>query len=267
MDALAFEIELNLRRHVEAADIWQPHELIPWSDARSFAAMGGEDWAPEQSTLGEVEKLALTVGVLVADNMPSYHREIARNMFIGVWWRWVNRWTAEEFRHAVLLRNYLVTTRAVDPVELERIRMQAMTDGYNHQPMHLIEMLTNCAFEEAASALRHRNTAAFTSDPVVAAICNRIALDDELQSELFADLVAAALKLTPEQTVAAVASRIPQFVVPMVELPGRDAVAELADAGIYDPRREPELVFAPLLRRWNIAERPEFAELLAGVGS
>lgn len=267
LDALAFEIELSYRRHVEVADIWQPHELIAWDQARSFAALGGEDWAPEQSTLGEVEKLSLTVGVLVADNMPSYHREIGRNMFVGMWWRWVNRWTAEEARHSVLLRNYLVTTRAVDPVELERVRMRAMTDGFNHKPMHLPELLAHCAFDEAAAALRHRNTAALTNDPAVAAICNRIAIDDELQSDLYANLVAAALQIAPEQTVAAIRTRIQEFEVPTVDLPGRDVVAELAEAGIYDPRREAELVFLPLLRRWNIADRPEFAGLSAGVGS
>ena len=45
----------------------------------------------------------------------------------GAWGQWINRWTAEENRHGIALRDYLVVTRAVDPVELEELRMEEMT--------------------------------------------------------------------------------------------------------------------------------------------
>ena len=50
------------------------------------------------------------------DNLPSYHREIAE-MFgrDGAWGTWVHRWTAEEGRHAYVMRDYLLVTRGVDP--------------------------------------------------------------------------------------------------------------------------------------------------------
>jgi acyl-[acyl-carrier-protein] desaturase len=264
LDALATEVEINYRRHVQRADIWMAHELVPWEEGRSFAFLGGEDWSPEQSKLGDVDKLALTIAVIISDNLPSYHREIGKTMHKGMWWRWVNRWTAEEDRHSILIRNFLMATRAVDPVELERIRMQAMTDSYFAPPMHLLELLANCAFEEAAAVIRHRNTAAATSDPMVAAICERLATDDELQCDFYADMVTAALELVPEQTVAAIADRVRKFAIPSADLPGRDSTAELAAAGIYDPGREPELVFAPLLRRWNLTDREEFRDVLDG---
>ena len=256
LEALTFEIELNLRRHITDAQPWYPHELVPWDKGRNFAFLDGEDWSPEQSTMSDVDKLALTASLLAADNLPSYHREIGKVMTVGAWWRWVNRWTAEEDRHSTLIRNFLMATRAVDPVELERIRMKAMTDGYSAPSLHLIELLANCAFEEAAAALRHRNTAAQTSDPMVAAICNRIAVDDEHQKLFYSNMVAAALERVPEQAVAAISDRVANFRVPVVDLPdNRDSTAELAAAGVYDPAREHELVIVPLLDTWKVTDR------------
>lgn len=259
LESLAVDVELLLRKHVDVADGWQPHDFVPWDDGRNFAFLGGADWAPEQSELSETAKLALTVSVLIADNLPSYHREIGKYLRTGPWWRWVGRWTAEENRHEITIRNYLMVTRSVDPVELERLRMEHMTKGFRRPAMHLLDVLANSAFEEAASAVRHRNTAALGENPLVTAIAERIALDDELQSAFFADLVSAALDLAPDQTVRAIADRVAGFEVPTVTLPdGRSSDVVLAEAGIYDRAEEGALVFAPLLKRWNIFTRTDF---------
>lgn len=256
LDALAPVVTDNLERHIGIADGWQPQDMVPWDVGRNFEFLGGTDWAPDQSTLSEVGKLGLTVGVLAADNMPSYHRELAKRLLVGPWWRWVGRWTAEENRHSIVLRDFLVLTRAVDPVELERVRMTHMTTGYDLPPLHLLGVLVTAAFEEAASSIRHRNTAALCDDPVAAAIADRIAADDELQKVFFANLVNAALDLVPDQTVQVIAERMREFRVPVIPLPSdRDSTAELAAAGIYDPARQNELVFAPLIAEWKIAGR------------
>ncbi|WP_431964650.1 acyl-ACP desaturase [Nocardia sp. bgisy134] len=258
LEALADEVELNLRRHIAVADGWQPHDYVPWDDGRNFAFLGGEDWTPEQSELSELAKVALTVSVLIADNLPSYHREIGKHLRTGSWWRWVGRWTAEENRHEILIRNYLMVTRSVDPVDLERQRMAHMTAGFRRPALHLLDILASCAFEEAASGIRHRNIAALNENPMVTAIAARIAADDELQSEFFADLVAAAFAIAPDQTMRAIADRVAGFEVPAVALPdGRGSDEVLAEAGIYDRAKEGELVFAPLLRRWNVFDRTD----------
>ncbi|MEV0686125.1 acyl-ACP desaturase [Nocardia sp. NPDC050378] len=261
LDALADVVETNLNRHIDAAEGWQPHDLVPWSDGRNFAFLGGTDWAPDQSDLSETAKLALTVSVLVADNLPSYHRELGKYLRTGPWWRWVGRWTAEENRHEIMLRNYLMLTRAVDPVALERARMAHMTAGFNRPPLHLIDVLATCAFEEAAAAIRHRNTAALGENPIVTAMAEKLAVDDELQAEFFAVLVSAALDLVPDQGVRAIADQVAAFRVPQVDLPGGGSSDEaLAEAGIYDPAKEGELVFKPLLQRWNIFTRTDLGE-------
>ncbi|EID74926.1 acyl-ACP desaturase [Rhodococcus opacus RKJ300 = JCM 13270] len=259
LSELAPVVDENLTRHIAEADGWQPHDLVPWDQGKNFAFMGGTDWSADQSTLSDVEALALTVGVLVADNVPAYHREIAKHLAqVGPWWRWVGRWTAEENRHSIVLRNYLMVTRAVDPVALERARMDEMVRGYAMPPMHLVEMLANSAFEEKAAAVRHHNTAALGEDPLVAVIAERLAADDELQSLFYRNIVEAAFELVPDQTMRAIASRIAAFDVPSVALPGgTDSTAVLAEAGIYDPAQQGEKVFAPLLRSWNIADRTD----------
>ncbi|WP_406265882.1 acyl-ACP desaturase [Nocardia sp. NBC_00881] len=259
LESLAVDVELNLRKHVDVADGWQPHDFVPWNDGRNFAFLGGVDWEPEQSELSDVTKLALTVSVLIADNLPSYHREVGKYLRTGAWWRWVGRWTAEENRHEIMIRNYLMVTRSVDPVQLERLRMDHMTKGFRRPAMHLLDVLATCAFEEAASAIRHRNIAALGDNPMVTAIAERIALDDELQSVFFADLVAAGLDLAPDQTMRAIADRVADFHVPTVTLAdGRTSDEVLAEAGIYDPAKEGELVFAPLLKRWTVFSRTDF---------
>ncbi|MEV0766365.1 acyl-ACP desaturase [Nocardia sp. NPDC050435] len=261
LEALSGEVELELHRHIERADGWQPHDYVPFDDGRNFGFLGGIDWEPEQSELGEVAKLALTVSVLIADNLPSYHREIGKYLRIGPWWRWVGRWTAEENRHEIMLRNYLMVTRAVDPIELERLRMAHMTNGFRRPALHLLDVLANCAFEEAASAVRHRNIAALQENPMVTAMAERIAVDDELQAAFFAHLVGAAFEHAPDQAMRAIADRVAGFAVPSVALPdGRSSDEVLAEAGIYDPAREPELVFGPLLRQWNVFDRSDLGE-------
>jgi acyl-[acyl-carrier-protein] desaturase len=260
LDELTFEVDLNLRRHIAEAVDWEPHDLVPWNLGRNFAFLGGQDWSPEQSTLGADAKLALTVGVLVADNIPAYHRELASYLRTGVWFKWVGRWTAEENRHAMVIRDYLTTTRAVDPVELERLRMAHMTAGMAKPSMHVLDILVEAALDETTAAIRHRNTAALGENPMVTAIAERIARDDELQAVFFANLVEAAFRLVPDQTARAVADRIAGYSVPTVPLAdGRDSAKALADTGIYDPRHAPSLVFGPLLKQWSLYERADLS--------
>ena len=112
-------VEENLNRHLSMAKEWFPHEYIPWSDGRNFdGLMGGEPWSPERRrTISDVARSALIVNLLTEDNLPSYHHEIAiifgRD---GAWGEWVHRWTAEEGRHGIAMRDYLLVTRVVDPV-------------------------------------------------------------------------------------------------------------------------------------------------------
>ncbi|WP_299490314.1 acyl-ACP desaturase, partial [uncultured Gordonia sp.] len=114
--------ELSEEHQLDIAT-WQPHDWVPWDAGRNFAFLGGEDWDPSDSTMSDEAKAALMALLLLKDNLPSYHRVLA--MFFPAFSDWralVGTWTAEDNRHAIVLRDYLVVTRAVDPVDAENRR-------------------------------------------------------------------------------------------------------------------------------------------------
>src|SRR6476469_5428527 len=152
-------VEANLNRHLENAKPWDPDDYVPWSRGRDFALLGGQDWTPADSQLDEVSKAAMMVNLLTEDNLPSYHREIAvRFGSDGAWGQWVGQWTAEEGRHAIAIRDYLVVTRGVDPVVLEQLRMEHMTRGYDRTSKGTLDALAYVTFQELATRVSHRNT-------------------------------------------------------------------------------------------------------------
>lgn len=262
LNELEPDVAQALERHIEAAQEWQPHDFVPWDSGRNFAFLGGEDWSADQVTITDVEVLAATVGVLLADNLPEYHRDLAFALRSNdTWWKFVGRWTAEENRHAIVLRNYLMTTRSVDPIDLERVRIEHMTTGYSAPSLHALHILVKFALDERSAAVRHRRAADACEDALLASIFARIAQDDELQGTLFADLVDAALNSDLDDTMRAIADSVASFEAPSVDLPGRgNSNALLADAGLYDRDIELEHVIRPLLERWNVAGRDGLGE-------
>ena len=73
---------------------------------------------------------SLIVNLLTEDNLPYYFRTIERELGDdGPWGEWSKRWTAEEGRHSMVIYGYLMVTRAVDPVQLERSRMHQVSTG------------------------------------------------------------------------------------------------------------------------------------------
>ena len=67
-------VEENLDRHLASAEDWMPHEYVPWSEGRNFAALGGEPWSAEQSRLSPIARAALELNLLTEDNLPELPR-------------------------------------------------------------------------------------------------------------------------------------------------------------------------------------------------
>nr|WP_232541773.1 acyl-ACP desaturase [Nocardia bovistercoris] len=254
--------EQNLNRHLSMAKEWHPHDYVPWDEGRNFAAMGGADWAPEQSRLSEIARVAMITNLLTEDNLPSYHREIAQNFSQdGAWGTWVGRWTAEENRHGIVLRDYLVVTRGVDPVALEQARMTHMTTGAN-APSDWGGFLVNVAyvtFQELATRVSHRNTGRVCQDPIADRMLQRIAADENLHMIFYRNLCGAALDLVPDQAMEAITRIVTNFVMPGATMPNfrRNGVL-MAKHGIYDLRQHLEEVVQPVLKKWEIFERTDF---------
>ena len=249
-------VEENLNRHLSAAQEWMPHEFVPWSLGRDFADLGGEAWSVEQSPLSPIARTALEVNLLTEDNLPSYHREVERAFGRdSAWGTWVNRWTAEEGRHAFCIRDYLLVTRGVDPDELERARMETMEIGYDSDDKPLLNVCAYVSFQELATRVSHRNTGRYTEEPIAEKLLTRVAKDENLHMIFYRNIVAAALELAPDQTMRAIRDEVVAFQMPGSIIPGftRKAV-QMAKAGIYDLRIHHDDIVAPLLRQWGVFE-------------
>ncbi|WP_020415963.1 acyl-ACP desaturase [Amycolatopsis sp. ATCC 39116] len=249
-------VEENLNRHLAAAQDWMPHEFVPWSEGRNFADLGGEAWDPEQSRVSPVARTALEVNLLTEDNLPSYHREIERAFGRdGAWGTWVHRWTAEEGRHGICIRDYLLVTRAVDPVELERMRMETMQAGYDSGDKPLLRVCAYVSFQELATRLSHRNTGRYTQDPLAEKLLARVSTDENLHMVFYRNLVKAALEITPDVMMRAITDEVLDFAMPGAVIPSFVRKAALiAKAGIYDLRIHHDDVVMPLLRYWKVFE-------------
>jgi len=243
-----------LDRHLGIAEDWLPHEYIPYSQGRDFDK---EPWTPDQPRLTGVARTAFEVNLLTEDNLPSYHRLIY-GMFgsgDGAWINWVGRWTAEEGRHAIVLRDYLTVTRNLDPTALEQSRMAQLEQGYERPTLDPLRGLAYVALQEVATRAAHRNTGRYSNDPVADRIMIRISADENLHATFYREVLAAAAEAHPSATVEAVAAEIMAFEMPGAGIRGfRRKAAEMALAGIYDLRIHRDVVVMPLVRRLRLFE-------------
>lgn len=260
--------ETLINRHLSMTKDWNPHDYIPWSEGKNYYALGGQDWDPDQAKLSDVARVAMVQNLLTEDNLPAYHREIAMNFSMdSAWGYWVNRWTAEENRHGISIRDYLVVTRNCDPVELEELRVEQMTRGFspgqNAQGDLFAESLFDAvmyvSFQELATRVSHRNTGKACNDPVAEQLLARISNDENLHMIFYRDVSAAGLDIAPNQAIKSVHRILSNFRMPGSTVPEfRRKAVVIATGGIYDPRIHLEDVVMPILKKWRIFERGDF---------
>lgn len=248
-------VERLLERHLAAARDWLPHQFVPWSQARDFdGPLDGAAWEPEQSALPRAVQDALVINLLTEDNLPSYHFEIATRFGRdGAWGTWVHRWTAEEDRHASVLRAYVHARRAVDPVGLEELRMRHVGSGYHSDLPTVLHVLAYVTVQELATRQAHRNTGAACGDRVGEQLMTRIAADENLHMLFYRGLYAEALRAFPDQALTALADVVCDFRMPGTTIPGfRARALRVAVSGIFDLDVHQEHVVLPLLRALGV---------------
>jgi acyl-[acyl-carrier-protein] desaturase len=244
-----------LERHISQAREWFPHELVPWSRGRDFAP--DWEWSPEETKLSEQVRSALFVNLLTEDNLPYYFRTIEA-MFgrDTAWGEWVRRWTAEEGRHSIVIRDYLTVTRAIDPVTLERARMAQVQCGEVPEPELPHDGLVYVALQELATRIAHHNTGKVVDDPVGYEVMKRVAADENRHYLFYRDLSSRAMEIDPSGMVLAIERQVRTF-----EMPGTgilnfaDHARAIAKAGIYDFKVHHDQILVPVvLRHWGIED-------------
>jgi acyl-[acyl-carrier-protein] desaturase len=254
------ELEPTVRRgletHLSRATEWFPHEFVPYEVGRNYVE---EPWEEADSDLSSVTRTALEVNLLTEDNLPYYHLALWDTFGKdGAWGEWARRWTAEEGRHAIVLRDYLTVTRGMDPVALERGRMETVSRGYYPNNggsfANPLDGLVYTSLQELATRIAHRNTGAYTKDPLIEKLTARIAVDENLHYVFYRELAKAALEIDPSAMMMAIQRQVIGFAMPGLEIPEFKAKAiEMAKHGIYDLRIHHDQVVLPVLfKHWRI---------------
>ncbi len=242
------------------AQEWFPHQYVPWSQGYDFEGpLGGTAWEEGQSALSPTIRSALVLNVLTEDNLPSYHWAVSDRIGrTGAWGEWLARWTAEEDRHSTALRAYLHTSRAVDPVALERMRIAQMSTGYTPRHVGMLVNLVYLAVQELATRVSHRNAGRYSGDSRCERLLSRIAQDENLHMIFYRDLLQAAMQMDADAVLQAVSECVRDFQMPAERMAGfRPLALDVALAGVYDLRVHHDEVLVPLLRSlavWDVRE-------------
>lgn len=242
-----------LDKHLSTAKEWFPHEIVPWGRGRDFAP--GEQWNPDEVDIDPAVRSSLFVNLLTEDNLPYYFRTI-ETMFgaDSVWGTWVRRWTAEEGRHSIVLRDYLTVTRLVDPVALERARMAQVESGQVPSPDYATDGIVYVTLQELATRIAHHNTGKLLDDPAGYEVMKRMAADENRHHLFYRDLGTAALEIDPSAMVIAIERQVREFEMPGTGIVDFETHAHaIARIGIYDFSVHHDSVLVPvIIRQWGI---------------
>ena len=244
-----------LDRHLSTSKEWFPHDLVPWSRGRDFEP--DYEWSPHDASLSDEVRSALFVNLLTEDNLPYYFRTIEA-MFgrDSAWGTWARRWTAEEGRHSIVIRDYLTVTRAIDPVALERARMAQVECGEVPEPGTPQDGFAYVALQELATRIAHHNTGKLLDDKAGYEVMKKVASDENRHHLFYRDLVSAALEVDPSGMVIAIERQVRTFEMPGTGIVDFDAHAKaIAKAGIYDFLAHHDQILVPVvLRHWGVAD-------------
>ncbi|HLF99433.1 MAG TPA: acyl-ACP desaturase [Acidimicrobiia bacterium] len=250
-------VERLLERHLASTREWFPHELVPWSRGRDFEP--GEEFDPDEFPLPDAVRSALFVNLLTEDNLPYYFDTIERafaSREVEAWSVWARRWTAEEMRHAIVIRDWLLVTRALDPIALERARMAQVASGLVPHPGSVADALVYVTLQELATQIAHRNTGRLLGDKPGSKVMAQVAGDERLHHLFYRDLSKAAFEIAPSEMMLALERQVRGFAMPGLEgIPDFETHAiRIAAAGIYDFVAHHDHILVPVvLEEWGVA--------------
>ncbi len=245
--------ERLMERHLSTSKYWYPHEYVPWGQGTDLFER--DDFDPDAAGLDDVARSALFVGLLTEDNLPYYFRDIER-MFgkNDVWGEWARRWTAEEGRHSIAIRDYLTITQSLDPWELEDARMQQVCGGQVPEPAGPAEGFVYVALQELATRISHRNTGKLLHDELGRSLMSRVATDENFHYLFYRDVVTAALEVDASRMVLAMESEITGFDMPGTGIPDfKQHSKAIANAGVYNLAIHYDQILSPVvLKHWKL---------------
>ena len=244
--------EQLLERHLETAQDWFPHEVVPWERGKELQEKG---YGYRRNEVPAGVRSALMVNLLTEDNLPWYSRTLSRIFGSeSAWGEWGRRWTAEEGRHSIAMRDYITISGLVDPSELEHARMAQVTGGVVPEPENAVDGMCYVAVQKLATRVSHRNTGAALDDPAGYEVMMRLATDENKHHLFYRDLVSALLKMNPSRGIEALSNQIRSFSMPGIGIPGFiEHAHQIANEGIYDLSVHHDRIIQPLvMKQWAL---------------
>ena len=260
LSELKGDVERLFNRHLEAPREWYPHELIDWGEGENF---GAHPWSPSDYDLPAGVRSAIYVNLLTEDNLPYYTNTLLAHSPDDHPLRdWNRQWTMEENRHAMVMRDWVHISRCIDPTLLEDGRRVQMQKGEVPQPASLADLITYVSFQERATQIAHRNTAARLpkDDKMGRLVLGTVAGDETKHFMFYRDLALAAFAIDPSAMMQAAARQVVAFAMPGTGIPGftRHAV-RIAREGIYGLGQFLSDVVEPVLTAWDVTHIPSLS--------
>lgn len=253
LNELAAPVEALIHRHYENTHPWYPHETTPWSLARNFTE--ADPWYPEEYPLSDGVRSSIYVNLLTEDNLPYYTETILRQAPKDhPLNEWTRRWTAEEGRHSMAIRDWALATRALNPVLLEDGRMSQMSGGVVPEPTDMVDMLAYTSFQELATQVAHRNTGRkLDKERNGKEVMAKVAGDETLHHAFYRDAAKVALEIDPDTTILAIARNLRHFAMPGIGIPNfRKHALAINREGIYGKTEFLKSVVRPTLAAWAL---------------
>lgn len=244
--------EQLLERHLESAIEWFPHEVVPWERGNELRERG---FGYRRDSVAPGVRSALMVNLLTEDNLPWYSRTLSRIFGSdSAWGEWGRRWTAEEGRHSIAMRDYVTISGLVDPSELEHARMAQVSSGVVPEPENAVDGMCYVAVQELATRVSHRNTGAALEDPAGYEVMMRLAADENKHHLFYRDLVSSLFKLNPSRAMESLSNQIRSFAMPGTGIPGfSEHARQIANEGIYDLSVHHDRIIEPLVtKQWAV---------------
>ncbi|MGL4304769.1 MAG: acyl-ACP desaturase, partial [Mycobacteriaceae bacterium] len=210
-----------------------------------------------QVSLPKAQVDALAIVLLTKDNLPAYHRELVHHFTLeGQWGQWIGRWTGEENQHAIVIRDYLMVTRNIDPVALEQTRMQHMVQGYRPLGFSGLETLVFAALHERALSVLLGQIRQVTADPILRNILDLVLGDEDLHFQFFSELVKFGLSRWPNGMMQAINARVHGCELVGASIVGyADRLQAVATSGIYGAQVHHKSVLKYAVNQWDVFVR------------
>jgi acyl-[acyl-carrier-protein] desaturase len=243
-----------LNAHLAVTKDWSGFLNVDYDKAESFTA-DKKPWQPEQYPLLPGIRSAILVNLLTEDNLPYYTNTILQGVPedhpLQVWGR---QWTSEEWRHSDVIRDWVLTSRAIDPQELEDSRKVQMKRGEVPRPPSFAELIVYTSFQELATNVAHRNTGReLDKERGGKKVMSLVAGDELLHANFYRGLAGEGFRIDPETMLIATFKQLSGFEMPGTGIPNfaRHARA-IAGAGIYTLEHFLDQVALPTLAEWDI---------------